>query len=87
MQKLQSTIFYIEYNLLNPIASKNFYNQLMKKIQILKYLPHFFPFYKDTDFRYLLYSKWIILYKIEENFIVKIKVIMNSKESLNFNLL
>lgn len=87
MQKLQSTLNYIEYNLLNTIASKNFYLQLTKKIQILKYFPNFFPFYKNTSFRYILYNKWIILYEIGENFIVKIRVIMNSKENLNLNLL
>ena len=82
--KLNYIYSYIEYNLLNPIAAKNFYIRISKKIQILKYFPYAFPVYHNTNFRYILYKQWLILYEIKDNFIVEIQTIISSKQNLNF---
>lgn len=69
---------YIKNNLSNPIAAKNFYIQFIQKLQTLKFFPFAFCFYKDTNFRFLPYKQWLILYKVKNN-IVEIQTIISSK--------
>ena len=83
--KLDYIYSYIKYSLLNPIAAENFYIQISKKIQTLKYFPYAFPTYYNTSFRYILYKQWLILYEIKNNYIVEIQTIINSKQNLNFH--
>lgn len=83
-RQLNSIYYYIENNLLNPIAAKNFYIQFIQKIQILKIFPYAFCFYKDTRFRYLPYKKWLIIYEIKPNSVIEIQTIFNSKRNFFF---
>lgn len=81
---IQSIFYHIKYHLLNPIAAKNFYFQIIKKIQILEFLPYAFSVYKNTNLRYMLYKHWLIIYEIKENYVIEIQTIISSKQNSKY---
>lgn len=80
--QLNSIINYISYELQNPIASYQFYNNLVKKLSILSYLPQAMPVYRSTNYHYLIMKHWLIFYKIQGNTVI-ISYIFSSKQNFN----
>ncbi|MCI9039704.1 MAG: type II toxin-antitoxin system RelE/ParE family toxin [Clostridia bacterium] len=82
LSQLNSIINYISYELQNPIASYQFYNNLVKKLSILSYLPQAMPVYRTTKYHYLIMKHWLIFYKIQSNTVI-ISYIFSSKQDFN----
>ncbi|MCI9087131.1 MAG: type II toxin-antitoxin system RelE/ParE family toxin [Clostridia bacterium] len=82
LSQLNSIINYISYELQNPIASHQFYNNLVKKLSILSYLPQAMPVYRNTNYHYLIMKHWLIFYKIQDN-TVMLSRILSSKQDFN----
>lgn len=81
-EKVQSIYRYLYYQLKNPIASYNFQIKILQTISILKFFPFIGPKYKNTNYRYLTFQKWLIFYTVQEQ---KVKVIFIFHTKQNFN--
>lgn len=81
-RKIDQICDYILYELQNPIASYKFRIKLLQTLSILDYLPEAGPMYRNTQYHYIVMKHWLILYKIQDNY-VKIYKIISSKQDLD----
>ncbi len=81
-KKVDQICDYILYELKNPIASYKFRIKILQTLSILNYFPETGPMYRNTKYHYLIMQHWLILYKIQDNF-VKVYKIVSTKQNLS----
>lgn len=70
IQTWQSNYLYIKYNLYNSMAATNFYLKFIKKLGLLKNFPLAFQKIENSNYRRLIFDKWIIIYEVIENIVI-----------------
>lgn len=69
---------------LSPSIAKNFYNNLLQKIELLKIFPQMYQISNDnTEYRKIKVKKYIILYRIEKNIIYIIDIFPEKSKLFN----
>lgn len=75
---ISNIYLYIQFKLLNPIASQNFLYNIKSKINNLKIFPYIGKIYKNRKERFVIHKKFLIFYEIqEENKLVIIKSVIH----------
>ncbi len=65
----------INLHFLSPTIAKNFYNNLLQKIELLKIFPKMYQISNDNPkYRKIKVKKYIVLYRIEKNIIYIIDI-------------
>lgn len=87
---VQSTLRYIKYKLKNPSAAKTLNARIFNSISLLQENPYMgallsakFELDESVRYRYLIVSKQIIFYEVEENIIEIIRVLDARTDYLN----
>ena len=71
---------YIYYELVNPIAAISFRKQIPKPISNLQIFPYLGKRYNQTNFRYIYFKNYLIIYSIN-NHNVEIQRIFHKKQN------
>lgn len=68
--QLLSTLNYITYELVNPIAAQNLYDKVMEKIEIIRFFPTSFKVYtiiNGIKFYKINVKNYCIIYRVKRN--------------------